>query len=63
MAQKSPVQLLEVTVASLQPTLWKWQVCDRDEEIVYGYEASRETAQIRGDSALFALLAKGMPSR
>jgi hypothetical protein len=59
MTKKAPVGLLEVTVESIEPALWKWQVRDRCEEISFGYETSRETAQIHGDSELFRLLSKG----
>ncbi len=50
------VRLLEVTVTAQQPTLWKWHISERDLEIMRGYETSRETAQIKGDTALFKLL-------
>jgi len=30
-------------------------------EIMYGYEKSRESAQIQGDTALFELLSEGQP--
>ena len=54
---KSPLsRLLEVKVTALKPERWEWQVCDSDELIMSGYETSRETAQIEGDSALFLLL-------
>ena len=59
MNKKVPIGVLEVTVESIEPTLWKWQVHDRYTELAYGYETSRETAQIHGDSALFRLLSKG----
>jgi len=60
MSENVPIELLEVTVKSIRPVLWKWRVCDRDAEIAYGYEMSRETAQIRGDGALFRLLSRGL---
>jgi hypothetical protein len=54
---KSPLsRLLEVKVTALKPERWEWQVCDSDALIMSGYETSRETAQIEGDSALFLLL-------
>jgi len=59
MSENVPIDLLEVTVKSIRPVLWKWQVCDRDAEISYGYETSRETAQIAGNGALFRLLSRG----
>jgi hypothetical protein len=40
--------------------LWKWQVCESQAEIKHGYERTRETAQIRGDSALFELLSENL---
>jgi hypothetical protein len=58
---KSKVRLLEVNVTSIEPTRWKWIVSESDVEIVCGFETSRETAQIEGDSALFTLLSKGRP--
>jgi hypothetical protein len=53
---KSLLHLLEVKVTALKPGRWEWQVCDSDALIMSGYETSRETAQIEGDSALFLLL-------
>jgi hypothetical protein len=50
------VSLLEVSVTAVTPTRWKWHVSDGLVEIACGYETSRETAQIEGDSALFALI-------
>jgi hypothetical protein len=52
-------RLLEVRVIPLKPDRWEWQVCDDDTPIVVGYETTRETAQIKGDNALFLLLSKG----
>lgn len=51
-------RLLEVIIAAVEPTLWKWRVCEHGEEIMIGFETSRETAQIEGDGALFMLLAE-----
>jgi hypothetical protein len=58
MAQPFRARLLEVTVTAQQPTLWKWDISERGVEIMYGFETSRETAQIRGDNALFMLLSE-----
>jgi len=49
-------RLLEVTVTSQKPIRWKWRVSEANVEVAYGYAASRETAQIDGDHALFAML-------
>jgi hypothetical protein len=43
------------------PTLWKWQVFQGDLEVAHGLEASRESAQGAGDTALFKLLAELKP--
>jgi hypothetical protein len=59
MAVDPSIRLLEVSVESVEPTLWKWRIRDRNLEVAHGYETSRETAQIRGDGALFRLLSKG----
>ena len=56
MAQSPLSRLLEVKVTALRPERWEWQLCESDTLIMSGYEASRETAQIEGDSALFLLL-------
>jgi hypothetical protein len=53
---KFKVRLLEVNVAAIEPTRWKWNVSEGEVEIACGFETSRETAQIEGDTALFALL-------
>jgi hypothetical protein len=55
------VRLLEVSVEALEPTRWKWSVLDSATEIACGYETSRETAQAKGDSSLFALLSSSLP--
>jgi hypothetical protein len=60
MAKDVSVWMLEVTVEAIQPSLWKWRVCHGDAEVAYGYETSRETAQICGDTALFRLLSRGL---
>jgi hypothetical protein len=56
MAKRPAVRLLEVNVTVVAPTRWKWNVSDGLVEIACGYETSRETAQVEGDSALFALI-------
>ena len=56
MAHSPSVRLLNVDVTALQPTLWKWAISDKSTEVSHGYATSRETAQIEGDNALFALL-------
>ncbi len=56
MANNILPRLLEVSVEAFEPNLWKWQVCSGQTEITHGYDTTRETAQLRGDSALFALL-------
>ena len=58
MAQPFRVRLLEVTVTAQQPTLWKWEISEHGLEVMFGFETSRETAQIQGDSALFMLLSE-----
>jgi hypothetical protein len=58
MAQPFRARLLEVTVTAQEPTLWKWVISERGLDIMYGFESSRETAQIQGDSALFMLLSE-----
>jgi hypothetical protein len=52
----NPRLLLEVTVIELAPTRWEWRVYEGDTPLMTGFETSRETAQIKGDSALFRLL-------
>lgn len=59
MARSSRPRLLEVRVVPLRPDQWEWRVCEGDRAIMTGYESSRETAQIEGDSALFMLLSEG----
>jgi hypothetical protein len=48
-----------VRVIPLKPDQWEWQVCEDDTPLVMGYETTRETAQIKGDSALYRLLSAG----
>jgi hypothetical protein len=52
----TPTRLLEVKLTGLNPDWWEWQVCEHGGLLMSGYETSRETAQIEGDSALFLLL-------
>ena len=59
MAKAPQSRLLEVRLIALKPDRWEWQVCEGDTPIVMGYETTRETAQIKGDSALFLLLSTG----
>jgi hypothetical protein len=54
-------RLLEVTVTPQEPTLWKWHVSEANVELTHGYATSRETAQIDGDGALFAMLSVRLP--
>jgi len=58
MAQPFRVRLLEVMVMAQRPTLWRWEISEHGMEIMSGFETSRETAQIQGDSALFMLLSE-----
>ena len=57
---KDQNRLLEVKVAALRPKQWEWQVCEGNTPLAVGFETTRETAQIKGDSALFRLLATGL---
>jgi hypothetical protein len=54
-------RLLLVTVTPQEPALWKWHISEANVELIYGYATSRETAQADGNSALFAMLSKGVP--
>jgi hypothetical protein len=58
MARTFRARLLEVTVTAQRPTLWKWDISEHGMEVMTGFETSRETAQIQGDSALFMLLSE-----
>jgi hypothetical protein len=40
----------------MEPALWRWTICEQSLEVSHGYAASRETAQLDGNSALFKLL-------
>ena len=51
-------RLLEVLLYSKERTRWKWSVMDMGLLRLGGYETSRETAQIAGDSTVFELLCK-----
>jgi hypothetical protein len=57
--RRSHPRLLEVTVIPLEPTRWEWRVYEGDTPLMVGFERSRETAQIEGDSALFRLVSTG----
>jgi hypothetical protein len=59
MARRSHPRLFEVTVIPLEPARWEWRVYEGDTPLMAGFENSRETAQIKGDSALFRLLSAG----
>ena len=56
--KRSRVRLLEVTITAEKPTVWRWHISEHDLEIMHGYETSRESAQIKGDNALFKLLSE-----
>jgi hypothetical protein len=56
MANSPSVRLLDVDVTALEPTRWKWVISDKCLEVSHGYATTRETAQIEGNHALFALL-------
>ena len=58
MAKRARVRLLEVTATAQEPALRKWYIFESDLEIMHGFEASRESAQIEGDAALFKLLSE-----
>lgn len=55
------IRFLEVDVTYIEPNRWKWTVFESDVEVACGFETSRETAQIEGDSALSVLLSIGRP--
>ncbi len=48
--------MLEVRLIAVLPQKWEWQVWKDDAVLMSGHEASRETAQIEGNGALFYLL-------
>ena len=56
MATRPKIRPLEVSVTAQEPTVWRWQISEHDLEVMHGYETSRESAQIEGDTALFKLL-------
>jgi hypothetical protein len=60
MAKTSYQCMLQVSVAAIAPTQWEWRVSEGDAMVMSGYQTSRETAQIEGDSALFFLLSSGI---
>jgi hypothetical protein len=60
MAKKTHPRLLEVSVIPLEPMRWEWRVYEGDTPLMAGFETSRETAQIEGDSALFRLLSASL---
>ncbi|SRR5258708_39378308 len=45
--KRSRVRLVEVTITTEKPTVWRWQISEHDQEIMHGYETSRESAQIK----------------
>jgi hypothetical protein len=59
MSNPPGIRLLQVDLIHLEPSLWKWEISERNLEIAHGYATSRETAQIDGDSALFEMLSAG----
>jgi hypothetical protein len=56
MGKLPAMRMLQVTLIALLPQKWEWQVKEGDVLLMSGYETSRETAQIEGNSALFYLL-------
>jgi hypothetical protein len=52
--------MFEVSVVAIAPTQWEWRVLEGDATVMSGYETSRETAQVEGNSALFFLLSSGL---
>jgi hypothetical protein len=60
MAQKYRALILEVTIIDHgRPYGWEWQVSDRGDVIMTGFEDTREQAKYEGNSSLFRLLAAG----
>src|SRR3981081_3661278 len=59
MAQKYRALILEVTIIDHGPYGWEWQVSDRGDVIMTGFEDTREQAKYAGNSSLFRLLAAG----
>ena len=57
MAQKYRALILEVTIIDHGPYGWEWQVSDRGDVIMTGFEDTREQAKYAGNSSLFRLLA------
>jgi hypothetical protein len=62
MANSPSARLLDVDVRALEPTRWRWAISDKSVEVSHGYATSRETAQIEGNNALFALLSMVPPT-
>jgi hypothetical protein len=60
MVKKRRWRLLEVSVIPLKPTQWEWQVCEGETLLAVGLEISRESAQMKGNGALFLLLSAGL---
>jgi hypothetical protein len=60
MNKRPAPRLLEVAVLAQGPTVWRWNISEADVEVAHGIAASRETAQIDGDNALFAMLSEGL---
>jgi hypothetical protein len=56
MGKLPAMRMLQVTLIARLPQKWEWQVKEGDVLLMSGYETSRETAQIEGNSALFYLL-------
>jgi hypothetical protein len=56
MAKFPAMRMLDVRLIALLPQKWEWRVWEADMLLMSGYETSRETAQIEGNSALSYLL-------
>ena len=50
MAQKYRALILEVTIIDHGPYGWEWQVSDRGDVIMTGFEDTREQAKYAGNS-------------
>ena len=59
MKKSTQIHRFEVQVLAPVSDRWRWQVCANREAIVCGEEATREAAQIEGDTALLFLLSLG----
>jgi hypothetical protein len=62
MVNNPSARLLDVDVTAMEPTRWRWAISDKSVEVSHGYATSRETAQIEGNNALFALLSVVPPT-